>query len=295
MTGVFPIGVTPFDEEGTVDFDSFRNLVLDYLQNGVSGIVVPAVASEVDKLSPSERRDLTRVAVETVEGRIPVIGGILGETGSEAARHAEEALFMGCSGLLCRAPGGMVRDGRGLKDYFVEAASAGADCFVIQDLSWNDFGMEIDLILELYRSIDSFRTIKIEVARTGYKASRLLESSQGKIGVWSGWAMTQMIESLERGIDGYCPSAFNRPFVRVFELYSEEKKKEAEELFETLLPYLAWSRQHIDINLHLLKRLCVRKGLFRTSRLREPFVEFDKHHEAYAARLIERMVKWEAI
>lgn len=293
LAGIIPIAVTPFDEQDAIDFPSFENLVLDYEAGGVSGIVVPAVASEVEKLTPDERIELVRKTVEVLEGRLPVIGGVYGDTAIEAARLAEEAIQYGCAGVLCRAPASMAEDKESLRRYFHELASVGADYLVLQDLSWNDFGMDIGLILDLFESIESFRTLKIEVARTGYKASRILEATSGALKIWSGWAMPQMIESLERGIDGYCPSAFNRPFVQVFELYRKGQTQEAEREFETLLPYLAWSRQHIDINLHLLKRFCVRKGLFKTARLRKPFVEYDFHHESYGARLIERMVEWE--
>jgi 4-hydroxy-tetrahydrodipicolinate synthase len=293
LTGIVPIAVTPFYEQDAVDFDSFQKLVLDYHAGAVSGIVVPAVASEVDKLTPTERIELVRNTVEVLAGRLPVIGGVLGDTPDEAARLAEEALRCGCAGILCRAPASLSEDKVALRRYFGEVAAVGADYLVIQDLSWNDYGMDLGLIFDLFESIEAFRTIKIEVARTGYKASRILEDTGGRLNVWSGWAMPQMIESLQRGIDGYCPSAFNRPFVRVFELFLEGHTQEAEEIFEKVLPYLAWSRQHIDINLHLLKRLCVRKGLFKTPRLRKPFVEYDSYHEAYGAGLIERMLEWE--
>ena len=46
--------------------------------------------------------------------------------------------------------------------------------------------------------------------------------------------MPQMIESLERGIDGFCPSSFNKPFVRILELYNRGEKTEAERVFEKL-------------------------------------------------------------
>jgi dihydrodipicolinate synthase/N-acetylneuraminate lyase len=48
--------------------------------------------------------------------------------------------------------------------------------------------------------------------------------------------------------------------------------------FEQVLPHLAWSRQHIDINLHLLKRYCRRRGLFHTYALRPPALDFDDCH-----------------
>ena len=105
--------------------------------------------------------------------------------------------------------------------------------------------------------------------------------------------MPQVMEALDRGIHGFNPSAFHRPFVSVIERYLAGDRPRATALFEATLPYLAWSRQHIDINLHLLKRYCVRKGLFRSAQLRPPFIPWDDYHERYAGELIDRMLSWE--
>ncbi|MEI6396102.1 MAG: hypothetical protein WCT12_33980 [Verrucomicrobiota bacterium] len=137
--------------------------------------------------------------------------------------------------------------------------------------------------------------MKIEVPRTGYKATVLRERTGGAVRVWSGWAMPQIIEALDRGIHGFNPSAFHRPYVKVVERYLAGDRQRATEIFETTLPYLAWSRQHIDINLHLLKRFCVRKGLFGSAQLRPPFIPWDDYHERYAGELIDRMLSWETL
>jgi dihydrodipicolinate synthase/N-acetylneuraminate lyase len=53
--GVAAILLTTFDETGKIDVESLHRLVKWYQGNDVSAIVVPAVASEVDKLSLFER------------------------------------------------------------------------------------------------------------------------------------------------------------------------------------------------------------------------------------------------
>jgi 4-hydroxy-tetrahydrodipicolinate synthase len=293
IAGIVPIVVTPFDAAGQVDVPALHRLVDDYCRNGVTGVVVPAVASEVDKLSEAERAMLVRETVAAAAGRVPVIGGVLGANGLAAAREGEAALAAGAAALLARPPASLIREPASLTDYVREVAATGVGTMVLQDLAWDDFGLEVGLIVKLAEQFPALRAIKIEVVRTGFKASQVLAATQGVLRVWSGWAMLQMLETLARGVDTYNPSAYNRPFVEIAACYQAGDYAAAERRFEQVLPYLAWSRQHIDINLHLLKRYCVRRGLFHTPALRAPAQPYDDHHERYGQILIERMLAWE--
>ncbi|HMN29813.1 MAG TPA: dihydrodipicolinate synthase family protein, partial [Caldilineaceae bacterium] len=72
MRGVFPILITPFHEDGRVDEESLRRLVEFDISAGVHGIGV-ALGSEIFKLSEAERDQVTRIVVDQVRGRIPVV------------------------------------------------------------------------------------------------------------------------------------------------------------------------------------------------------------------------------
>ena len=53
--------VTPFDENGKIDFDAFQRLALHLVENGSDGIVVAGTTGESPTLSDSERKDLNRL------------------------------------------------------------------------------------------------------------------------------------------------------------------------------------------------------------------------------------------
>ena len=67
MRGVFPILVTPFDEQSRIDEDSLRSQVEFNLAAGVHGLGV-ALGSEVFKLSEAEREQVTRMRGRPGEG-----------------------------------------------------------------------------------------------------------------------------------------------------------------------------------------------------------------------------------
>ena len=85
MRGVYPILVTPFDEEYQIDEDSLRNLVEFNLAAGVHGLGI-ALGSEIFKFSESEREQLTQIVVDQVSGRVPVVVNS-GASGTDLALH----------------------------------------------------------------------------------------------------------------------------------------------------------------------------------------------------------------
>jgi 4-hydroxy-tetrahydrodipicolinate synthase len=295
LRGVVPTVLTPFKDDLSIDFASLRCLIDDYARNGVQGILVPVVASEVDKLSPQERIEVTQVAVDAARGRFPVIGGILADSPEAAALAAEAAIAIGCTGLVCRAPSSINQtdDMILLRDYYTAACSTG-ELFVLQDLAFNDFGLPLELIAHLFETLPGFRAIKVEVVRTGYKATKILEMTGHRLDVWSGWAALQMIEGLDRGIKVFNISAYNRVFIEICDRYFSGDRAGAITRFEQILPYLAFGRQHSDINLTLTKRYLVKRGLFRTSLMRQPCIEYDEIHRQYGDEIIDRMIEWES-
>ena len=290
--GVAAILLTPFDESDRIDVSSLHQLVRWYQANGVAAIVTPAVASEVDKLSIAEREWVVAETISAADGKIPIVGCVLGDNGSEAARLAESVMKAGCEAVMCRAPGRILDDSEKLMAYFTTIASNGMECLIIQDLSFRGAGLDLALILKLYNSLPAFRDIKVEVDMTNYKATQLLNATGGQLHVWSGWALLQMLEALDRGVRTFCPSAFHKPFVQISRAYFAGDRPKAMEMFDTILPYLAWSRQNSDINLQLLKRFCVQQGVINSRKMREPVQPFDRYHETYANELIQRMLAW---
>ncbi|MFL6560704.1 MAG: 4-hydroxy-tetrahydrodipicolinate synthase [Bacillus sp. (in: firmicutes)] len=96
--------VTPFDQNGVVDFNATRILVDYLIENGTDGIVVAGTTGESPTLTTEEKVALFKFVVDAVNGRVPVIAG----TGSNNTRAsisltklAEET---GVDGIMLVAP-----------------------------------------------------------------------------------------------------------------------------------------------------------------------------------------------
>lgn len=78
--------VSPMFEDGTIDYDSYRNLIEMHIAAGTNAIVAVGTTGESPTVDYDEYNELVRVAVETAAGRIPVIAG----TGSNSTKEAIE-------------------------------------------------------------------------------------------------------------------------------------------------------------------------------------------------------------
>src|SRR5438552_6899742 len=115
--GVFPILVTPCDDQSRVDEEGLRRLVEFNIGAGVHGLGV-ALGSEVFRLSEAERRQVTRLVVDQARGRVPVVINT-GAQGTDLAllysRMAEEA---GADALMVMPPTFVPAGPEEVRDYF---------------------------------------------------------------------------------------------------------------------------------------------------------------------------------
>ncbi len=71
--GSWPVMLTPFTAENTVDYPALKELVDWYIENGVSGMFSVCQSSEMFFLSLEERTEIARKTIEFAAGRVPVI------------------------------------------------------------------------------------------------------------------------------------------------------------------------------------------------------------------------------
>ncbi len=83
LKGVIPALPTPFDADGEIDEAAFRAEVRFMLGKGVHGICVCGSTGEGHTIEKDEFRRLTAAAMEEVQGRVPVVAGIIANSTRE--------------------------------------------------------------------------------------------------------------------------------------------------------------------------------------------------------------------
>ncbi len=287
LVGVVPIVNTPFTEKDTIDYASVERLIDQAVRDGVSGCIVPAVASEVGKLSDAERMTFAEEVIRAAANRIRVVVGVSDPDPARARRLAEHGVSAGADGILCAVPLAIVDDGPAVKRYFHSIAQVDVPMLMIQDLHWSGYGMQLDVIRALWEEIPAFRCLKLETVPAGFKMTQLIEATRNRMPIGCGWSLSQFIEALDRGAHFFNTTAINKPFVHVYRLFHRNRRDEARELFHKFVPYLAFAHQHVDVSVHFYKRYCQRRGLFATDRVRQPSLPFDAYHRRVADELID--------
>jgi 4-hydroxy-tetrahydrodipicolinate synthase len=102
--GVAPALVTPFTADDEIDEDAFRGLIQRQIDGGVSGLVVLGTTGENPTITDAERRRLVDIAVETADGRVPVIIGTGTNNTDQSVAYSEAAAEAGADGLLVVGP-----------------------------------------------------------------------------------------------------------------------------------------------------------------------------------------------
>lgn len=87
--GYIPVMLTPFKDNGEVDYKGLTKLIEFYLESGVHGLFANCLSSEMFELSESERIQLVTSVVKVVNGRVPVVA-----TGTFGGPVPEQADFI---------------------------------------------------------------------------------------------------------------------------------------------------------------------------------------------------------
>ncbi len=104
LTGVMPALVTPFDDDGNIDFGKFERLLLKLRAAGVSGWVPCGTTGEYNAMTAQERVSvLTFVAEFAGKNELLIAGTNAGST-SEVIEHTKRARDIGYSTVLLSAP-----------------------------------------------------------------------------------------------------------------------------------------------------------------------------------------------
>lgn len=96
--------VTPFKEDGSVNYDKFAELIEFQIAGGTDAIIVCGTTGESSTLTHEEHLDVIRFCAERVKGRIPVVAGTGSNCTETAVYLSTEAEKYGVDGLLLVTP-----------------------------------------------------------------------------------------------------------------------------------------------------------------------------------------------
>jgi 4-hydroxy-tetrahydrodipicolinate synthase len=96
-----PVMITPFAQNGNIDYDGLKRLIDFYLAADVKGFFANCLSSEMYHLSEEERLLLTRYVVKHVNGKVPVVAtGSFGSTMTARVEFAKKIYDTGINAVI---------------------------------------------------------------------------------------------------------------------------------------------------------------------------------------------------
>lgn len=148
LCGLFNIAVTPFDNDGRVDYDAHSENIERVIALGYDGVLVGGQYGEFATMSIDERAELSKRTMEIVKGRVPVL---LGAGGSDPAVVRELVALSGELGGLPMVTVPYVSEVRDhhIFSYFKEIASLSRTGILIYNMPETGHIIQPDLLERL--------------------------------------------------------------------------------------------------------------------------------------------------
>ena len=102
--GVVPPVVTPLTADFRIDYGSFKRVLEHLLAGGVHGLFILGSTSEVVFHDEATRRAILEHAVKVVNGRVPILAGVIDPTTDRVIGHARAAKSIGIDAMVVTAP-----------------------------------------------------------------------------------------------------------------------------------------------------------------------------------------------
>jgi len=142
--------LTPFDQDGGVDYATFWRLLRYLAENGSDGVVVCGTTGESPTLSEIEKVALFKAAVEAVGDRMKVIAGTGTYDTAESVELTERASEIGVDGAMAVTPYYSRPPQEGLYRHFVAIAEASDLPLIIYNIPSRTARLiEIDTLVQL--------------------------------------------------------------------------------------------------------------------------------------------------
>jgi 4-hydroxy-tetrahydrodipicolinate synthase len=132
LRGSYPPVITPFLENGDVDYATYERLVDLQIQGGSHGIVVNGTSAEPSVLTVAERQSLLEAALRVAKGRVPVVAATGSQSHAETVALSDHATKHRADALMIVTP------------YYIRPPQRGLAAY------YNDLGRRTDLPLLMY-------------------------------------------------------------------------------------------------------------------------------------------------
>lgn len=237
--GVFPALTTKFTSTDELDLPLIRKNLEAQVEAGVSGIILGGTLGEASVLTVAEKETLVKFAIDTVQGRVPVVLNIAEGATREAIRQAALGTQWGVDGLMLLPPMRYKSDHRETVTYFTTVANSTGLPLMLYN---NPVDYKIEITLDMFDELVEVENIEAvkESTRDVTNVTRMINRFGKRFSILCG-VDTVTFEELAAGADGLVAGlvcAFPAETVAIYKLVKSERYAEALALYRWFMPLL---------------------------------------------------------
>ncbi len=187
FTGAGVAIVTPFKENGEVNYEQFARMIEYQINNGTDAIIVCGTTGEASTLSHEEHLDVIRYCVKCVNGRVPVIGGTGSNCTETAIYLSQEAEKAGVDGILVVTPYYNKATQNGLYEHFKMVAESVKVPMLLYNIPGRTGGVNIlpETVVRLCTEVENIVGVKDATGNIS-QVAKCMALANGKVDIYSG-------------------------------------------------------------------------------------------------------------
>jgi len=181
--------ITPFNDDLSVNYDEFKKIIDDQINNGTDAIVVCGTTGEPATMTEEEHLDVIKWAIKYINKRVPVIAGTGSNCTSTSIYLSTEAEKAGADALLLVSPYYNKCTQNGLVQHFAATANkVSIPCIIYNVPSRTGCNILPQTAIKLAKEVDNIVAIKEASGDLSQimKLSRLNEQAGNVIDIYSG-------------------------------------------------------------------------------------------------------------
>ncbi|MBB31466.1 MAG: dihydrodipicolinate synthase family protein [Gemmatimonadetes bacterium] len=292
IRGVVSVLSTPFDQYEKIAHEDIARQVEAAVVFGISGVCLPAYASEFYKLSGKERLAVVKTAVDASRGRIAVVGQSNHPSARQAASLAKGNAEAGADLISFAIPRQFAAYERDILDYCSTICNAVDLPVLVQDFNPGGATVGPDFCRQLIERSPNFNYIKLEEPLLGPKLRAIREATSDGVGVLEGWGGMYMPELFESGIAGVMPGLGHADIMnRIWDLGTSGDMEGTLDVFDQVLAQVVFSLQDMELYLRIEKQLLAMRNIIQNTGVRSLSLSPEKETEVHGKRLNERVLK----
>ena len=288
--GCWPVAPTPFKPNGEVDKEGMKRVIDCMVDQKVDGICILANYSEQFLLSDEEREILTKLCIEHVAGRVPVITTVSHFSTDIALSRAKLVKALGGEMIMMMAPyHGALMKGTPQQTFeqFSKVGEANVT-IMVQDAPLSGVDLPVPLLIKMAKEIEMVKCFKIECAQAAAKL-RVLIKEGGEVieGPFDGEEGITLFADLEAGATGNMSSAMIPDLIGPVVMdFLDGKIDKAETQYNNILPLINYENRQCGFR--AAKVIMKEGGVIGSDFCRHPIPSLEENTRAGLINLAKR-------